>query len=152
NADGGQARVWLTTKAGYVDSFPKWFRNGKRTTPTWLRSGKRILYVKYGRVGGAKTVELESRDLQGGDPITILSNTQFSEFCLAQKGRLIYAVREPPPNHDDSNLWEQWFDEETGKPRGIPRRLTHWIGFDFGNPELTADGKRFVFLNGKAQS
>ncbi len=153
DVDGGQARVWLTPKAGYLETIPGWFRSGKRTTPTWFRNGKRILYVKYGRgAKGEKTVELESRDLQGGDPATLLSNSRLSEFCWGQRGRLIYAVREAAPNQDDSNLWEQWFDEETGRPKGVPRRLTDWIGFDFGNPELTADARRFVFLNGKTQS
>ncbi len=152
NADGGQARVWLTPKAGYLASTPTWFRNGKRITPTWFRNGKRILYVKYGRVNGEKTVELESRDLQGGDPVTLLANGLLTEFCWGQRGRLIYVVQEAAPNQYDSNLWEQRLDEETGRPKGDPRRLTDWIGFDFGNPELTADGKRFVFLNGRSQS
>ena len=44
------------------------------------------------------------------------------------------------------------YDEDTGKPKGTPRRLTDWTGFYFGNPQLTADGKRFVFLNGRSQS
>jgi len=81
NAYGGQARVWLTPKAGYLKSFPTWFRNGKRTTPTWFRNGGRILYVKYGISKGEKTVELESRDLQAGDPVTMLANPQLVEFC-----------------------------------------------------------------------
>ena len=59
-------------------------------------------------------------------------------------------MRELPPNQYDSNLWELRFDEETGKPKGTPRRLTDWTGFYFGNPQLTADGKRFVFLNGRS--
>ena len=152
NADGGHARVWLTPKAGYLQFIPTWFRNGKRTTPTWFRNGKRILYVRYGSAKGERTVELESRDLQGGDPITLVANPLLTEFCWGQKGRLIYAVQEQAPNQYDSNLWEQRFDEETGRPQGAPRRVTDWIGFDFGNPELTADSKRFVFLNGRAQS
>ena len=152
NADGGQARIWLTSKAGYLQSMPAQFRNGKRTTPTWFRNGKRILYVKYGSTEGQKTVELESRNLQGGDPVTLLANALLTEFCWGQRGRLIYVVQEPAPNQYDTNLWQQGLDEETGRPKGVPRRLTDWIGFDFGNPELTADGKRFVFLNGRAQS
>jgi Tol biopolymer transport system component len=152
NADGGQARVWLTPKAGYLLQIPVWFPNGKRTTPTWFPNGKRILYVKYGGLNGEKTVALESRDLKGGNPVTLLANLLLTEFCWGLDGRLIFAVREPVPNQYDSNLWEQRFDEETGRPKGAPRRLTDWIGFYFGNPELTADGKRFVFLNGRAQS
>lgn len=152
SVDGGQARVWLTPKAGYLLQIPTWFPNGKRNTPTWFPNGKRILYVKYGGAHGEKTVALESRDLKGGDPVTLLSNLLLTEFCWGQGGRLIYAVREPIPNQYDSNLWEQRLDEETGRPKGVPRRLTDWIGFYFGNPELTADGNRFVFLNGRAQS
>jgi Tol biopolymer transport system component len=152
SADGGRARVWLTPEAGYRQFIPTWFPNGKRTTPTWFPNGKRILYVKYGSVNGERTVALESRNLEGRDPVTILANPRLTEFCWGRGGRLIYAVREPAPNEYDSNLWEQRVDEETGKPKGVPRRLTDWNGFYFGNPELTADGKRFVFLNGRSQS
>jgi Tol biopolymer transport system component len=152
SADGGQARVWLTPKAGYLLQMPNWFPNGKRTAPTWFRNGKRILYVKYGGANGEKTVTLESRDLKGEDPVSLLANLQLTEFCWGQGGRLIYAVREPAPNEYDSNLWEQRLDEETGRAKGVPRRLTDWTGFYFGNPELSADGKRFVFLNGRSQS
>jgi Tol biopolymer transport system component len=152
NADGQQARVWLTPKAGYLQFPPATYRNGKRTAPTWFRNGKRILYVRYGSATGADTVELESRNLEGGDPVTLLANPSLNEFCWGQSGRLIYTVQEQAPNQYDSNLWEQRFSEQTGKPEGAPRRLTDWIGFDFGNPELTADGKRFVFLNGRSQS
>jgi len=152
NADGGHARVWLTPEAGYLLQIPTWFPNGKRTTPTWFPNGKRILYVKYGGANGEKTVALESRDLKGEDPVALLANLLLTEFCWGRDGRLIYAAREPVPNQYDSNLWEQRLDEETGRPIGVPRRLTDWIGFYFGNPELTADGKRFVFLNGRAQS
>jgi len=61
-------------------------------------------------------------------------------------------VREPPPNQYDSNLWALHFDQRTGKPQGTPRRLTDWTGFYFGNPQLTSDGKRLVFFNGRQQS
>jgi Tol biopolymer transport system component len=152
NADGGQARAWLTPEAGYRLFMPTWFPNGKRTAPTWFPNGKRILYVKYGIANGERTVALESRDLKGSDPVTILANPRLIEFCWGRGGRLIYTVRESPPNEYDSNLWEQRVDEETGKPKGVPRRLTDWNGFYFGNPELTVDGKQFVFLNGRSQS
>ena len=152
NADGGQARMWLTPEAGYRQFVPTWYPNGKRATPTWFPNGKRILYVKYTIANGEKTVALESRDLKGGDPVTVLANPRFTEFCWGEGGRLIYAVREPAPNEYDSNLWEQRLNEETGKAKGVPRRLTDWTGFYFGNPELTADGRTFVFLNGRAQS
>jgi Tol biopolymer transport system component len=141
NADGGDAKLFIKHEEG-----------SHLFSPTWFPNGKRILYGNYRVTNGEANLVLESRDLKGGDPITLLSNPQFTDFCWGQRGRLIYSVRERPPNHYDTNLWELRFDEETGKPKGTPRRLTDWTGFFFGNPELTADGNRFVFLNGRQQS
>ncbi|MGH9505207.1 MAG: hypothetical protein ACRD20_20330 [Terriglobales bacterium] len=141
NADGGQARLFIKPEEGYHFFSPTWFPNGKR-----------ILYGKYRIANGEASLGLESRDLKGGDPVTLLSNLQLIDFCWGREGRLIYSVRERPPNQYDSNLWELKFDEDTGKPKGTPRRLTDWTGFFFAYPELTADGNRFVFLNGRAQS
>jgi Tol biopolymer transport system component len=141
SVDGGQARLLLKHEEGY-----------HLFAPTWFSSGKRILYAKYRVTNSQTTLTLESVDLKGGDPVVLLSNPRLTDFCWGQAGRLIYTVRELPPNQYDSNLWELRFGEETGKPKGDPRRLTDWTGFYFGNPELTADGKRFVFLNGRGQS
>jgi Tol biopolymer transport system component len=139
--DGGQARVAIKREQGV-----------HRVGPTWFANGKRILYERFTDDKGAATTTLESRDLQGGDPVPLLTNGRLADFNLGPGGRLIYSVREQPPNQYDSNVWELWFDEGSGKPKGTPRRLTDWTGFFFGNPQLTADGKRLVFLNGEAQS
>ncbi len=141
SADGGQAKVLIKPDEGY-----------HLFAPTWFPNDKRILYAKFRIANGETTVALESRDLKGNDPVVLLSNRHLTDFCWGQSGRLIYALREPPPNQYDSNLWELRLDELTGKPKGTPRRLTDWTGFYFGSPELTADGNRFVFLNGRGQS
>ena len=141
SADGGQARVLIKPEEG-----------DHLFSPTWFLNGNRILYAKFRTTNGESTLAIESRDLKGGDPVVLLSNPRLTDFTLGPNGRLIYSVRELPPNQYDSNLWELSYDQDTGKPKGTPRRLTDWTGFYFGNPQLTADGKRFVFLNGKAQS
>lgn len=141
NADGGQARLLIKKEEGW-----------RLFGPTWFPNDKRFLYTKSKTTNGVSTYVLESRDLKGGDPVVLLSSSRFSDFCWGPKGRLIYSVGEPPPNQYDSNLWEVGVDLETGKPRNAPRRLTDWTGFYFDDPELTADGKRFVFLNAKGQS
>ncbi|MGA8151011.1 MAG: hypothetical protein WB952_08685 [Terriglobales bacterium] len=141
NADGGQARLLLKPQDGY-----------HLFTPAWFPNGQRILYGKYRSANGQSTLALESSNLNGGDPVALLANLRLTDFCWGQRGRFIYALREPAPNQYDSNLWELRFDEKTGKPEGDPRRLTDWTGFYFGNPELTADGNRLVFLNGRGQS
>ena len=105
---------------------------------------------------GSRTARPRSRSRVGISKVAIrLSFSPIRDSPISpwgQSGRLIYSVRELPPNQYDSNLWEMRYDEDTGKPKGTPRRLTDWTGFYFGNPQLTADGKRFVFLNGRAQS
>lgn len=141
SADGGQARPLIKPEPGYHLFWPIWFHNGKR-----------IGYGKFRLEHGQITTVLESRDLNGADPVVLLSNSRLSDLTWSQRGRLIYSLSEPPPNQYDSNLWELRYDEETGKPKGAPRQLTDWTGFNFSNTELTADGSRLVFLNRKSQS
>jgi len=141
SADGGQARLLIKPEEGNI-----------LFAPSWFSTGQRIVYGKYRNANGATTLALESRDLKGGDPVLLVSNPRLIDFCWGQKGRLIYALREPPPNQYDSNLWELGFNEASGKPAGVARRLTDWTGFNFSSPQLTADGRRFVFLNLRAQS
>lgn len=140
-ADGGQARLLIKPDAGFHFFWPTWFENGQR-----------IAYFKYRPTNGLTNLALESRNLKGGDPVMLVSNPRITDYFFAGPERLVYAVREAPPNQYDTNLWELRVDPKTGKPQGEPRRLTDWTGFYFGNPELTADGKRLVFLNGRQQS
>jgi Tol biopolymer transport system component len=141
NADGGQARVVIKKEP-----------SSHMVGPTWFKNGKRILYERFWQENGKNSTVLESRDLNGGDPNQLLSNAHLVDFSWGQTGRLIYSVRETPPNQYDSNLWELYFDESTGKPKTNPRRLTDWTGFFFSNLQLTADEKRLVFMNGVGQS
>jgi Tol biopolymer transport system component len=141
NADGSQATLLFKHLEGF-----------RLFTPTWFYNGKRIIYVKTQVSDSGSTITLESRDLKGENPVAVLSNPHMTDFFLAPDGRLIYSLREQWPNEYDTNLWELRVDEESGRPKSEPRRLTDWTGFYFGNPELTADGTRFVFLNGRSQS
>ncbi len=140
SADGQQARQFYKADKG---SF--------LFKPTFFANGKRIAYIKVHRDSG-RVVTLESRDLKGEDPVELVSNPRLTDFCWGGAGRLIYAVGEHPPNQYDSNLWQISFDPESGRSKGTPRRLTDWTGFSFSDPELTADGKRMVFLNDHSQS
>jgi Tol biopolymer transport system component len=141
NADGSQAKIFL-----------KRDENNRPLAPTWFPGGKRILYLRYQGHGGQTTFQMESRNKQGGDPVLLLDNDRLVDFTWAGPGRLVYSAREPAPNQYDLNLWEIRVDEESGKPKGAPRRITDWTGFSFGNLQFTADGKRLVFLNGRGQS
>src|SRR5262249_35607930 len=127
-------------------------RRSRASGSTWFHNGQRIAYFKYRAANGITSIDFESRDLKGADPQLLVSNPRIPDVLFAGPERLIYTVREPPPNQYDSNLWALHFDQKTGKPQGTPRRLTDWTGFYFGNPQLTSDGKRLVFFNGRQQS
>jgi Tol biopolymer transport system component len=140
SADGSQARAFLKPEPGEYLSYPRWFP-----------SDRRVLYVKYRDENGQARVTLESRDLNGSDPVVLLSNPNLKSMSWAEPGRLIFSAEESPTNHD-SNLWELWYDVDSGKPKGAIRRLTDWQGFRFAEVRTTADAKRLVFLNLHDQS
>ncbi len=141
NADGSQARSFLKPEPGEYLSYPRWFP-----------SGRRVLYVKYRDERGQARVSLESRNLKGSDPVVLVSSPDLRSASWAQPGRLLLGIQEPPPHQRDSNLWEIWYDPETGKPKGAMRRLTDWEGFQFTDVRTTTDAKRLVFLNLHDQS
>ncbi len=140
-ADGSQARQILKADA-----------DGKIYSPTWFPNGKRLFYVRFRNINGKSDVKLESSDLQGAHPVVLLDNPKIIDASLDQPGRIVYSRADPAPNQYDSNLWEAFYDQETGKLLGSPRQLTQWTGFSFLNLSMTADGKHFVFLNGRQQS
>jgi Tol biopolymer transport system component len=59
----------------------------------------------------------------------------------------VYSNSERPPNQWDSNLWVLRVEPSTGRPRGQPRRLTDWRGFNFIGLSFSGDGKRLAFDN-----
>jgi DNA-binding winged helix-turn-helix (wHTH) protein/Tol biopolymer transport system component len=132
----------------------------------WSPDGKRIAYRRL-RLATKTYAEytLETRELTGGTPSILISNRQsyfyasFSanfgvaeDFCWMPDGRIIYAVREPPPKNRDRNLWQIAVDQKTGRPRGQPRRITNLVGFQMDSLSLTSDGKRLVFETYSVQS
>ncbi|HTW56930.1 MAG TPA: hypothetical protein VMD99_02245 [Terriglobales bacterium] len=120
--------------------------------PVWLPNGKRLFYINERITNGTHGLKIESRDLQGGNPVLLLDEPKLTDGTLDQPGRLVYARSELPPNQYDSNLWELFYDPETGKPQGSPRQLTQWTGFSFSSASMTKDGKHLVFLNERLQS
>jgi len=56
---------------------------------------------------------------------------------------LIYAMREPRPNQQDTNLWRQALDPETAQPRGQPERLTTGRNIAV-QLSISQDGKRMA--------
>jgi Tol biopolymer transport system component len=140
-ADGSQAHLVLKAEPDSHLYFPTWFANGKR-----------FFYINERVTNGNTQLKIESRDLLGGSPVLLLDEPKLTDSTLDQPDRLVYARSEPAPNQYDSNLWQLFYDPETGKPQGSPRQLTQWTGFSFSSTSMTKDGKHFVFLTDRLQS
>lgn len=104
-------------------------------------NGERLLDTQYpdGR--------LESRDLHGGNPVTILSGMgdRLRDYIWLNDGRVVYSLREANPNVNTCNLWDIRVDARTFRPEGKPQRLTNWVGTCAENLSATADGKTIAF-------
>ncbi len=140
-ADGSQARPVLKAEA-----------DTHLYAPTWFANGKRLFYAKERNTNGELVAELESRNLEGSDPVLLLQERKLVDASFDQPGRLVYSRAEAPPNQYDSNLWQLFYDAETGKPHGAPRQLTQWTGFSFISLSMTSNGKHLVFLNDRLHS
>jgi serine/threonine protein kinase/Tol biopolymer transport system component len=153
----GDQTIWVIGAKG---EDPKMIAKGDEATGfsqvQWSADGKRIAYMKISQVFDNFECALENRDLAGGAAVPILNGATLCQnrqgFWWGVNGRLIFSQAEPPPNENDSNLWEMKLDPETGKPQGKPTQITHWVGFSFASPTGTADGKKLAFLKSNWQS
>jgi len=139
NADSGHARSFIKPNAGF-----------RLFMSTWFPNGRRLAYLKWA-VSGQHDTTLESRDIDGSN-VVLITGSNYLGFWLDRSGRSIYSQAEPPPNQYDSNLWELGVDLASGKPRGNPRRLTDWKGYNFYGLSMTSDSKHMVFNRGRGQS
>jgi len=143
-ANGEQPRKWFVGEEG--DEFAR---------VNWSPTGQRIA---YGRFRWSESqyqvfeVFIESRDLQGGNPKTIISGLDLRDFLWMPDGRLILSRTDPPPNETDANLWELRVNARTGIPTGNPKRLTDWAGFRAVDLSSSADGKKLCMLRLEFQS
>ncbi len=117
----------------------------------WSPDGSRIAYLRLSLAAGSDPAALESFDLKARKVTTLLSDPQLagfsgSGFYWSPGGRIIYSRQEPPPNAQDSNLWELRVNSITGEPAGKPRKITHWSGAAVGSANVDADGRRLAVL------
>jgi eukaryotic-like serine/threonine-protein kinase len=129
--NGEDVRKLFDTRSSYGSTF--YFR--------WSPSAQRVAYIQFPKGS------IESRDVNGGTPTTILPATggRVRDLVWLPDGRIISALAELPPNGDTCNLWEIHVDARSGSPRGEPRRLTNWAGICVDNMSASADGKRLAF-------
>ena len=118
----------------------------------WSPDGLRIAYTRFHRTGDKLKCSIESRNLQGEQPTVILSDPGLcggnTQFQWLRDGRLLYELPEAEASVPSWNLWEIRVETRTGEPLGKPRRLTNWVGVEFGICNATRDGKQLAIQRG----
>ena len=127
-------------------------------TISWSPDGRKIAYTTakytygYGTKGMIAVADLSTLSRAGGRvrPIIVMSQAGLeAPMFWAPDGRLIYALEEPRPRQEDSNLWWIRLDGQL-KPTGAPVRLTNDQGAVF-DVSASADNKRIAYVKGIPQ-
>ncbi|HEV2489135.1 MAG TPA: hypothetical protein VGT03_04960 [Candidatus Acidoferrales bacterium] len=118
----------------------------------WSPDGRRVAVLNSHNEGDKPSTALEAVPMTGGDASTLLSAPGLRSFCWSSDRRIIYSMLEPPPNDNDSNLWELHVDSPGSKVSGSPRQITSWAGLSLSDLSVSADNKHLVFVNAGNQS
>jgi eukaryotic-like serine/threonine-protein kinase len=148
NGQFASQEIWLMGPNGEK---PRLFFSSPdaRTTiygPLWSPDGKRLAYevVRSADQQNKQEQILETRDLEGSSPTTVLSHPRLGGYVWLPDGRMIVAIADEDFQSD--NLWQIEVDPKSGAPRGPLSQLTHWAGFSFADFNATVDGKQLAFL------
>jgi serine/threonine protein kinase/Tol biopolymer transport system component len=111
----------------------------------WSPEGQRLAYVITHFTAHNHSLVIESRGLNGGDPVTILADPgSLDNWSWMPDGRIVYSLGDPGPPAETCNLWTLKVDSRTGKPIGQVTRLTNWAGLCLDDPSPSADNKRLA--------
>ena len=137
-ADGDRARRLISSKE---ESFSR---------VAWAPNGKRFAYAatktRYYTSRNGPDTQIEVFDLRNERTVVIRSLAERglprggAALAWLPDGQLIYPVREPRPNQQDTNLWRQRLDPETAEARGEPVRMTSGRGIAV-QLSFSSDGK-----------
>jgi hypothetical protein len=156
----GDREIWLIGSDG---SNPRKFlevdEDSATQEPFWSPDGQRISYYTQHQILDKLEVTVESRDLLGGPPVVVYSETaataertRLRDFVWLPGGRMIFSLAASDSDFVNSlsvrcNLWELHIDPSTGRPKGELKRLTNWPGgADVTYLYTTSDGKKLSVL------
>ena len=145
--------IWLMRANGADQRKLMSFPEGGFALPVWSPDGRWIAYLKFKLRTDVHDMQIELFNLQQGTKKVVLSDPSLEAwgFIWLPDGRLIYAMDEPPPSHNSSNLWVARIDLSTGRFAETPARITSGDGFVV-KPSVTADSKHLVYNRAKPQS
>jgi Tol biopolymer transport system component len=119
----------------------------------WSPNGQRLAYIRDRFLADGHELTFESRDLNGGSPVTMLSGADLrgfdsvpvgeQQFVWLPDGRLVFEATESGGSCP-ANLFEARVDKRTGALREKPKQITDWTGFCLYDLSATADGKHLA--------
>jgi len=149
----GHREIWLMGRNGeQARKVCETDENSAFWRVQWSPDGRRLAYLKFHKTPEKFEIAIESRDLKGGLPTTILSGQGFEDFRWLPDGRMIYSLDEPDPNAWMCNFWETRIKARTGELAERPWRLTNWAGFCESGFSATSDGKELAFRKSNRES
>jgi serine/threonine protein kinase/Tol biopolymer transport system component len=142
--DGGQARKLFEADENSAFGGAEWSPDGQRVAyPKWHKADKFEWHI-------------ESRDLNGGPPITAVSDSDLgdiTDWSWSPDGRIIFSVPDhADPRENTCNFWQTRIAGRTGEPLEKPKRMTNWSGFCMDSLSTSSDGKRLAFRRSTVQS
>ncbi len=119
----------------------------------WSSNSKWLAYGRSLTAPDGRGVHIEIIDVSDKTSKLIIENDRLFQnwrgslpFYWTPDDRLIYALRDLPPNGARSNLWQIAIDSESGELLGAPSQITRVTSLNFRDLSMTADGSRLVFL------
>jgi len=116
-------------------------------SPVWSGDGMHIAFLRGVYRPGQYGVQpqIEILDVASNERKVVKDGARFGPALAWTGDRLAYVLGEAPPNQNDSNVWSQRIDSQTGKLLGSAIRLTTGPG-EVQYLSGAADGKRLAYV------
>lgn len=135
-SDGSNPRRLLATNGMFLGS------------PTWAPDAGHLALLSGSYHAGSFNLDtrIEIVDPKTGHHEKLLALPRLNGgMAWTRAGRLLFSVREAPPNDDDSNLWFVKVDQKSATLMGAPTRITRDTGAAH-SVTATANGTRLAFF------
>ena len=119
---------------------------------SWAPRGHQLAFIEHHYTASAFSAgdlfTVKTRDLITGKSQMILSDQRIESqaLCWAPDGRLLYAsLTDPKSERSDYGVWAIEVDQQTGKAKGSPERVSNGMGW-IGGLSVTTNGKRLIVV------
>lgn len=126
-ASAKESEIWVCGASG--QSPVKVIGGGNDTFPVLLWSpGGKLAYLRryFDRAAAVQQTAYETFDVDSAKVLSRYSGINLQSAAYLTPSRLVMLRFNPPPDADQSNLWEADTDPVTGGIRGAARQLSHF--------------------------